>query len=113
MPTSPLLLLDYAGPPSGAPPRTLIGRCWRAIVWLITAIMLILFVAVRGPNGYRVIAHGDWPIARPAAQLRWAPPKGFADSLGNVTAGSYKPWWFANSDQLVAIAPVTSMLSIT
>jgi hypothetical protein len=47
MPTSPLLLLDYAGRPPGARPRTFVGRCWRVIVWFITMLILIVFVTVR------------------------------------------------------------------
>jgi hypothetical protein len=43
---APLLLLDYSGPPP-APPRTLLGVCWRAIVWLITTTILVVFVTVR------------------------------------------------------------------
>jgi len=42
-----LLLLDYSGPAPAPPPRTLPGRCWRAIVWLITATILVVFVIVR------------------------------------------------------------------
>ena len=42
----PLLLLDYAGPPPEAP-RTLLGRCWRASVAVITMTILIAFVIVR------------------------------------------------------------------
>ena len=41
-----LLQLDYAGP-QPAPPRTFLGRCWRAIVWLVTMTILIVFVTVR------------------------------------------------------------------
>jgi hypothetical protein len=43
---APLLLLDYAGP-RPAPPRTILGRCWRAIVRLITMTILIVFLTVR------------------------------------------------------------------
>ena len=44
---APLALLDYAGP-QPTPPRTFVGRCWRAIDWLITMTILIVFVTVRG-----------------------------------------------------------------
>src|SRR5688572_22229193 len=43
---APLLLLDYSGPPP-APPRTMLGLCWRAIVWLITMTILLVFVTLR------------------------------------------------------------------
>ena len=42
----PLALLNYAGP-QPTPRRSLIGRCWRAVVWLITATLLVVFLAVR------------------------------------------------------------------
>ena len=44
--TTSLALLDYAGP-QPRPPRTILGRCWRAIVWLITATIFLVFVTVR------------------------------------------------------------------
>src|SRR5687767_7444782 len=44
--TTPLALLDYAGP-QPRPPRTILGWCWRAIVWLVTATIFVLFVTVR------------------------------------------------------------------
>jgi hypothetical protein len=42
-----LRLLNYAGPRPAAQ-RTLVGRCWRGITWLITLTVLIAFVTVRG-----------------------------------------------------------------
>ena len=43
---APLVLLDYSGP-APAPPRTMLGLCWRAVVWLITTTILIVCVTVR------------------------------------------------------------------
>src|SRR5687767_9604002 len=44
---APIALLDYAGP-QPTPPRTFLGRCWRAVVWLITMTILIVFLTIRG-----------------------------------------------------------------
>src|SRR5687768_9847058 len=44
---APLALLDYAGPRPAPHPRTFVGRCGRAIVWLVTMTILIVFVTVR------------------------------------------------------------------
>jgi hypothetical protein len=41
-----LTILNYAGP-QPAPPRTILGRCWRAIVWIITATIFTAVVTVR------------------------------------------------------------------
>jgi hypothetical protein len=45
-PLAPLALLDYAGR-QPTPRRSVVVRCWRAVVWLITATLLVAFLTVR------------------------------------------------------------------
>jgi methyl-accepting chemotaxis protein len=65
-----------------------------------------LFIAVRGADGYRIVAHADWPIVRPSGSLVWTPPAALSDSLGNIRAGVAALWWFADADRLMAVAPI-------
>jgi methyl-accepting chemotaxis protein len=65
---------------------------------------LLLVVATH--DRYRVVAHSDWPIARPASALPWIPPAGLGDSVGNLRAGTTSLWWFSDDERLVAVAPV-------
>lgn len=44
--TAPLAVLSYAGP-APAQRRSIVYVCWRGVVFLITSILLILFVTLR------------------------------------------------------------------
>ena len=67
-----------------------------------------LFIAMRERDVYRVIAHANWPIMRPADSLVWTIPAGLADSLGNVRAGHVALWWFTDPERMIAVAPIFS-----
>ena len=45
--SEPLAILRYAGPPPAGESRSLLYKCWRAIVWTITATIFLLIVTVR------------------------------------------------------------------
>lgn len=40
-------ILSYAGPPPAAESRSVLYKCWRALVWTITATIFIIVVTVR------------------------------------------------------------------
>jgi hypothetical protein len=56
----PLAILHYAGPVP-AESRSLVYKCWRAIVWLITATIFVVIVTVRAAlllSGYVCVFTG-------------------------------------------------------
>src|SRR5258708_25644262 len=82
------------------------GFAWRRGDSLHATVREGLFIAVRAGSGYRVIAHGDWPIVPPHDSLEWKPPASFNDSLGNVHGGASVPLWVTDANQLMAVAPI-------
>jgi methyl-accepting chemotaxis protein len=65
-----------------------------------------LFVVALEGKRYRVLAHADWPIVRPAGSLPWTPPAALSDSIGNVRAGVASLWWFTDAERLMAVSPI-------
>ncbi|HEY2066899.1 MAG TPA: methyl-accepting chemotaxis protein [Gemmatimonadaceae bacterium] len=65
-----------------------------------------LLLVVHERDGYRVVAHSDWPIIHPAGTMVWVPPAGLTDSVGNIRAGHVSLWWFSEGERLTAVSPV-------
>lgn len=65
-----------------------------------------LLLVRRDAGGYRVLARSGAGGGPPADAARWAAPAGLADSLRSYRAGRTAPYWFAEGDRLLAVAPV-------
>lgn len=62
---------------------------------------------VREAGGrHRVLVRAGDQGNPPADTAWWTPPAGLADSLRSYRAGRTAPYWFAEEDRLVAVAPV-------
>jgi methyl-accepting chemotaxis protein len=86
--------------------RGTLRRVWAANGGSVDDLADGVLVVRRDGNGFRVVAHSQWPAGRDEYALAWTPPPGLADSLGRNAAGVSEIYAAPNGQRITAVAPV-------